>query len=109
MDPTTVLSAFYSSVVQEATIGSSHISLYMALYRLWCCNNWVSPVLIKRKEVMKLAKIGSSATYHKCLKQLIAVGSIVYEPNANPALKSKVYLIIRDQTEKNSAGSGANP
>jgi hypothetical protein len=96
MDPTAVLSQFYAFVVGEATIGSSHISLYMALYQLWCHNKLATPVLIKRKEVMKLAKIGSSATYHKCLKQLIELGCIVYEPSPNPAQKSKVYLTLKD-------------
>lgn len=100
MSPTAVLYHFYASVVQEATIGSSHISLYMALYQLWSRNQWASPILIKRSEVMRLAKFGSSATYHKCLKQLIEIGCIDYEPSPNPALKSKVYLILNDQPEK---------
>lgn len=95
MNPSAVLYDFYASVVQEATIGSSHISLYMALYQLWGRNHWASPILIKRNEVMRLAKIGSSATYHKCLKQLIEIGCVIYEPSPNPAHKSKVYLILR--------------
>jgi hypothetical protein len=102
MSPSAVLYHFYSHVVQEATIGSSHISLYMALYQLWSQNHWASPILIKRKEVMQLAKIGSSATYHKCIKQLIEIGCIAYEPSSNPALKSKVYLTKRNQLEKDS-------
>ena len=97
MTPSTVLYHFYSHVVQEATIGSSHISLYMALYQLWSRNNWDLPIFIKRNDVMRLAKIGSSATYHKCLKQLIEVGCVAYEPNPNPAQKSKVYMISSDQ------------
>ena len=95
MSPSAVLYHFYASVVQEATIGCSHISLYMALYQLWSQSNWATPIQIKRNEVMRLAKIGSSATYHRCLKQLIATGCIVYEPSPNPALKSKVYLVVK--------------
>ena len=102
MSPTAVLYDFYTYVVKEATIGSSHISLYMALYQIWSRNHWSTPILIKRHEVMQLAKISSSATYHKCLKQLIEIGCIVYEPSANPAQKSKVYLITSCQTEKES-------
>lgn len=101
MDPAAVLSHFYAFVVQEPTIGSSHISLYMALYQLSSQNKWVEPISIKRKEVMKLAKIGSPATYHKCLRQLIEIGCLAYEPSANPAQKSKVYLITNEQPEKN--------
>lgn len=106
MDPAAVLSNFYAFVVEDATIGSSHISLYMALYQLWNQNDWATPVLIKRNEVMRLAKIGSSATYHKCLKYLIEIGCIFYEPSSNPAQKSSVYLIRRFQPEKNHSKSG---
>jgi hypothetical protein len=109
MEPAAVLSHFYAFVVQEATIGSSHISLYMALYQLWSCNKLATPILVRRKEVMKLAKIGSPATYHRCLKQLIEVGCIKYEPFPNPALKSKLYLVIKDQPEKDRAHVGAQP
>lgn len=97
MNPSAVLYDFYTLVVQDATIGSSHISLYMALYLLWSRNNWATPILIKRHEVMRLAKIGSSATYHKCLKQLIEIGCVIYVPTPDPAQKSKVYLAKREQ------------
>lgn len=109
MNPTATLADFYANVIQEAVIGSSHISLYMALYQLWSRNNWCSPIFVKRKEVMVLAKIGSSATYHKCLKQLVETGCIQYEPCPNPKRKSKIYLIKRDRPEKDSGNAGAQP
>lgn len=109
MNPNTLLYNFYTSVVQEATVGSSHISLYMALYLLWSRNNCASPILIKRHEVMRLAKIGSSATYHKCLKVLIEIGCVVYQPSSNPALKSKVYLIRRDKYGNANGNADAKP
>jgi len=31
----------------------------------------------------------------KCLRQLIEIGCILYVPSPNPALKSKVYLILK--------------
>ena len=108
MSPSAVLYHFYASVVQEATIGSSHISLYMALYQLWSRNNWATPILIKRSEVMKLAKISSSATYHKCLRQLIEIGCVVYEPSPNPVKRSKIYLTSKDQAGKGSGNAGVH-
>ncbi|HEV7333098.1 MAG TPA: hypothetical protein VGN63_18835 [Flavisolibacter sp.] len=93
MNPRAVLSYFYAYIVPDVTIGSSHISLFMALYQLWSENDWQTPVLVKRKEVMQRSKIGSSATYHKSLRQLVQVGCIHYEPCSNPALKSKVYFV----------------
>ncbi|MBB1287036.1 hypothetical protein HRH25_21820 [Flavisolibacter sp. BT320] len=81
----------------------------MALYQLWSQSNWASPIMVKRKEVMRLAKIGSSATYHKCIKQLIEIGCIQYEPSPNPARKSKIYLTIGDPPVENSVGAVAQP
>jgi hypothetical protein len=43
------------------------------------------------------------------MKQLIELGCIDYEPSPNPALKSKVYLILIDQPEKDSGNAGARP
>jgi hypothetical protein len=45
----------------------------------------------------------------KCLRQLIDIGCIVYEPSPNPALKSKVYLVLKDHLENDSFGPGAQP
>ena len=109
MNPTAVLSGFYSLILQNGTVGCSHVSLYMAFYQLWSQGNWTSPILVKRGEVMQLAKMGSSATYHRCLKQLIAIGCLLYEPSANPAQKSKVYLVQREQPENVSGHAGAPP
>jgi hypothetical protein len=109
MNPTVILSGFYATVVPDATIGISHISLYMALYQLWRLNNWATPILIKRQEVMRLAKIGSCATYHRCLKQLIEIGCINYEPSSNPAQKSKVYLVQSGQPKNESGDAETQP
>lgn len=109
MNPTAVLSRFYSLILQDGTVGCSHVSLYMAFYLLWSQGNWISPILVKREEVMRLAKMGSSATYHRCLRQLIAIGCLRYEPSANPAQKSKVYLVQREQHEKQGGNVGAAP
>lgn len=83
---------FYLRIVEDVRITPTHISLYVGLFRLWQLNGFEQPVSIVRREVMGLAKISSSATYHKCLKDLVAFNYLKYEPSFNPALKSKVYL-----------------
>ena len=44
------------------------------------------------REVMRISKISSKATYHKCLKNLHSLGYINYEPSYNPFKGSHVIL-----------------
>ena len=103
------LSGFYQAILQDSRIGITHISLYVALYQLWECSGFQKALMIKRSEVMELAKISSSATYHKHLRQLIEYGFIIYYPSCDPARKSEIYFIIRDQPEKDTGSAGAQP
>lgn len=97
MNSNSELSAFYEKILADARIGTTHISLFMAFYQLWNLGGRRSPVLIKRRQVMELAKISSSATYHKCLKHLVQYGYVHYFPCSNPANKSEIYFTKKDQ------------
>lgn len=90
---------FYGAISQDGCIGLSHISLYLALYQLWCGRGDEPEILIKRKEIMELSKIGSSATYHKCLQHLVEYGYIAYTPSFNPAKKSKISLLAVSKSQ----------
>ena len=41
---------------------------------------------------MKMAKIDSRATYHKCLKDLVQYDYLKYFPSFDPLVKNRVYL-----------------
>ena len=41
---------------------------------------------------MRISKIGSKATYHKCIKNLHTLGYIKYAPSYNPFKSSQVYV-----------------
>jgi len=103
------LSGFYRAILLDARIGTTHISLYVALFQLWQWSGFQMPLLIKRRDVMGLAKISSSATYHKHLRQLIEYGFLTYYPSSDPARKSEVYFVLRDQPEGNTGSAGAQP
>jgi hypothetical protein len=64
----------------------------MSLFQFWNCNRFKNPISISRDEVMRISKISSKATYHKCLKNLHSLGYINYEPSYNPFKGSHVYL-----------------
>lgn len=75
---------------QRATVW--HMSLYIAILHSWCENQFQPSFCVSRRELMKFAHIGSIATYHKCLKQLIEYGYISYLPSYNPSSKTVVSL-----------------
>jgi hypothetical protein len=80
-------------VANDKTLNPTHVSLYMSLFQFWNCNRFKNPISISRDEVMRISKISSKATYHKCLKNLHALGYINYEPSHNPFKGSHVYLL----------------
>ena len=69
-----------------------HVSVYMAIFFRWRENAYKNPFAITRREIMKLAHIGSIATYHKCIKQLKEYGYLEYVPSYDPSLGSQIYL-----------------
>lgn len=86
------LTAFFDKVILDKTLNPTHISLYIALFQCWNCNRFRNPISINRDEIMRISKISSKATYHKCLKNLHAMGYINYEPSFNPFRGSHVIL-----------------
>ena len=87
------LDAFYAAIREDHRIGPTHISLYMAIFYLYSCNNFVNPVPVRRVLLMELTKISGLATYHKCLKELVEGGYVKYEPSHTARVKSKIYLL----------------
>ena len=87
------LSGFFDKVANDKILNPTHVSLYMSLFQFWNCNRFKNPISISRDEVMRISKISSKATYHKCLKNLHALGYINYEPSYNPFKGSHVYLL----------------
>ncbi|WP_310560699.1 transcriptional regulator [Flavobacterium sp.] len=86
------LTGFFEKVAIDRTLNPTHVSLYMSLFQFWNCNRFKNPISINRDEVMRISKISSKATYHKCLKNLHSLGYLNYEPSYNPFKGSHVYL-----------------
>ena len=87
------LTSFYSAIKSDPRIGTTHISLYMALFQFYNLNRMENPIQITRTGVMEVAKISGLATYHKCMKDLVEFGYIQYLPSYNPAVGSLVLLL----------------
>jgi hypothetical protein len=87
------LTGFFNKINNENAINPTHISLYLSLFQCWNVNRFKNPTGISREEIMKASKINSKATYHKCMKELQALGFIEYMPTYNPHSCSNVIMV----------------
>lgn len=94
------LTGFFEKVVLDYDFNPTHISLYIAMFQAWNQNRFVNPISISRDELMRISKISSKATYHKCIKELIEKGYIIYKPSFNPYKSSTVEIINLDYYTK---------
>lgn len=77
------LTGFFERTELDPKMTAYHISLYMALFKLWNLSRFRNPFPISREELMQLSRIGSKNTYARCIKELDRWGYISYFPNGN--------------------------
>lgn len=86
------LTGFFEKVVLDYDFNPTHISLYISMFQAWNKNRFANPISISRDELMQISKISSKATYHKCIKELVEKGYIIYTPSYNPYKSSTVEI-----------------
>lgn len=84
---------------EDTRLNTTHVSMYLALFLMWNHNRFNNPISINRSEVMKISKIGSQATYHKCMTDLHNWNYFKYEPSFNPFKGSLIHM-FNFQTSK---------
>lgn len=77
---------------KDGRLNPTHISLYMALFQLWNKNYFREVFYINRDDVMRLSKIGSRTTYHRCIKELHHWGYFQYLPSHNAFHGSRIRM-----------------
>ena len=87
-------SEFFAAIAGDPRINTTHVSLYMALLHYWREHAFVSPLQVFSHDIMPIAKILCSTTYHKCIKDLSDFGYIKYEPSYKRNQGSKIYLMF---------------
>ncbi len=92
------LNAFFSFVRKEERLACSHVSLYLALFQYWNYNRFQNPFPVYRDNLLKLSKIGSKNTYHKCIKELHLAGYIIHHPPTSQFQPVKISMIRLDVT-----------
>lgn len=94
------LTGFFDKVIQDRHLNPTHISLYIALFQQWNINRFQNPISITRDEMMRISKIASKATYHKCIRELNDKGFLKYDPSFNPYRGSMVFLFNFSNEQK---------
>ncbi len=82
----------YDVLLNDKRIRTVHMSLYMGFFLMRILKDYQNPFSITRREMMQIAKIGSVATYHKCMKDLKTYRYIQYLPSFHPVKGSLVFL-----------------
>lgn len=84
---------FFAKVRQDKNLHSSHISLYMAIIRVWMEQRSGDQIVVSRQQLMELSKIGSRATYHRCITYLCKIDVIKYYPTYDSYVGTKIKLL----------------
>ncbi len=84
---------FFERVKQDKNLHSSHISLYMAIIRLWMAQASGDQITVSRQQLMELSKIGAKATYHRCITYLCDIQLIKYYPTYDSFVGTKITLL----------------
>ena len=94
------LTGFFDKVMRDDNLNPTHISLYVSLFQFWNVQRFKNPISISRDEVMRVSKICSKATYHKCMKDLHNFSYLHYDPSFNPYRGSLVTLFNLELTHQ---------
>ncbi len=92
MSEVQLLGEFLSAIEDDGRVGTTHIGIYAALLQYWQKHQCQDPIITFSYEIMRIAKISSSATYHKSIRELNSYGYIRYEPSFKRNQASKIYL-----------------
>jgi|TARA_R110002167_G_scaffold105083_1_gene270474 hypothetical protein len=101
------LNSVFELFTRDSRLNPTHISLYMALFQFWNINRFPEVFYINREEVMVMAKIGSKATYHRCLRRLHDWKYIRYLPSHNPYKGSQIQMLKFGTSSDSNTGTSS--
>lgn len=89
-----LLNAAFEKFYFDDRLNPTHISLYMALFQEWNSSRFADEFYVNRRDLMRVAKIGSKSTYHRCVTDLDSWHYLFYFPSNNPYKGSKIKMAI---------------
>lgn len=87
------LSDFFLAIKKDYRISITHIGIYAALLQYRTDKGFVNPIEAFSSDIMCMAKISASATYHKYVRELSEFGYIKYEPSFKRTQGSRIYFL----------------
>lgn len=96
------LNVVFSQFSKDNRLNPTHISLYLAFFQIWNYNRFRESFHVNRDDVMKLSKIGSKSTYHRCTKELHNYSYLIYKPSHNP-FKGSTIKMLKFETSSGQA------
>ena len=87
-----LLASFFDKASVDNRLNPTHVSMFVSIFQFWNINHYVNPISITRRELMKVSKINSKATYHKCMRELNEYGYLKYLPSYNSYKGSLIYF-----------------
>jgi hypothetical protein len=87
------LSDFFLAIKKDYRISITHIGIYAALLQFRTDKGCINPIQVFSSEIMCMAKISTSATYHKYVRELSEYGYIKYEPSFKRNQGSRIYFL----------------
>lgn len=87
-----LLNAAFDKFYADERLNPSHISLYMALFLEWNACRFIDEFYVNRRDIMRVGKIGSKTTYHRCIVELEKWSYLNYFPSKNPYKGSKIKM-----------------
>ena len=99
-----LLNAAFEKFYFDDRLNPTHISLYMALFHEWNSHRFTSEFYVNRRDLMRVAKIGSKSTYHRCVTDLDLWKYVTYYPSNNPYKGSKIKMAIIETTDEPDMG-----
>ncbi len=99
-----LLNAAFEKFFFDDRLNPTHISLYMALFQEWNSSRFADEFFVNRRELMRVAKIGSKSTYHRCVTDLDTWDYLSYFPSNNPYKGSKIKMSIIGTSDEPDVG-----
>jgi hypothetical protein len=86
------LTQYLNPIAKDQRLHPSHILLYISMFSFWERSRFSIHFRTSRRQLMKLSKIKSTATYHKCISELVAFGYIDYKPSYDHLKGSQIII-----------------
>lgn len=89
---TAILTSFFKTAQADPHLGTTHLTVYTAIYTFLLERGGNQPVLFSSSELRQRAKL-SSRTYYKCMRELEVYKYIEYQRSFSHVDATAVYLL----------------